>query len=293
MHINKCPDLSNDQSCIISQTVLRIRYACCKESTCSYGAIFPTAKVVDGQPAYRGEFPWVAMLLVDGAFTCGCVILDKTHVLTAAHCFDRIEDNEPTLEVLAGRYLYDLNVPENGNQRVRVKSYHRHEQYNLQSIANDIALLTLATPLVFNTFVTPACLPSRGDQPEPICTVAGYGSMGKGQTPEVLMKVDLSTYNNSQCLRTFTNTSKPFGALATFLSEGTLCAANGLVGGKDTCKGDSGSPLMCIKPSGELPRYYLYGLVSNGGYCGKAGEPGIYTNVVNYLDWIESRLKLS
>ncbi|XP_055890386.1 trypsin-1-like isoform X1 [Biomphalaria glabrata] len=289
-HVTQCPEKSSCLSCSASQTVVHIRKACCKETSCRYGTVFPTAKVVGGQRAFRGEFPWIAMLLSEGTFLCGCVILDKSHALTAAHCFDRL-DNKPNIEVLAGRYQYDLQIAEAGNQRVKVKSYEIHEKYRVENVSNDIAILLLATPLVFNTFVTPVCLPRKEDQPEQVCTVAGYGYVNRREPPEVLMKVDLTTYNSTQCLQTFQPTSKPTGALATFLSNGTLCAANELQGGKDTCLGDSGGPLMCAKSSNDVPRYYLFGLVSNGGDCGKAGEPGIYTNIVHFLDWIETKLK--
>lgn len=48
-------------------------------------------------------------------------------------------------------------------------------------------------------------------------------------------------------------------------------------------QGDSGGPLLC---NGKL-----YGLVSWGDFpCGKLGQPGIYTNVCCYLDWIRTTM---
>ncbi|XP_055543530.1 CLIP domain-containing serine protease B4-like [Wyeomyia smithii] len=65
-----------------------------------------------------------------------------------------------------------------------------------------------------------------------------------------------------------------------------LCA--GGKNGEDTCTGDSGGPLMKrIKST-----YYMFGIVSFGPKnCGNKDFPGIYTNVVKYLDWIESHLE--
>ena len=59
--------------------------------------------------------------------------------------------------------------------------------------------------------------------------------------------------------------------------------------GKDSCKGDSGGPLVSREFAGEP--WYQIGVVSYGtGKCG-VGEPGVYTRVDGYLDWIESKLK--
>ena len=44
-------------------------------------------------------------------------------------------------------------------------------------------------------------------------------------------------------------------------------------GGKDSCKGDSGGPLMVRQKDG---RWVLVGLVSAGFSCGQPGQPGIY-----------------
>ena len=59
--------------------------------------------------------------------------------------------------------------------------------------------------------------------------------------------------------------------------------------GKDSCKGDSGGPLVSRDFAGDP--WYQIGVVSYGtGKCG-VGEPGVYTRVDGYLDWIESKLK--
>lgn len=42
-------------------------------------------RVVGGDDAYDCEFPWMAAVTVNNLF-CGGTILDRRHVLTAAHC---------------------------------------------------------------------------------------------------------------------------------------------------------------------------------------------------------------
>jgi len=45
-------------------------------------------------------------------------------------------------------------------------------------------------------------------------------------------------------------------------------------------QGDSGSPLMWLKEK----QFYLIGISSYGLGCGD--NPGLYTNVSSYMDWI-------
>lgn len=54
-------------------------------------------------------------------------------------------------------------------------------------------------------------------------------------------------------------------------------------GGVDSCWGDSGGPLMCQSPKGK---YEVKGIVSWGKGCGKPLQPGIYTRVWYFYDWI-------
>lgn len=69
----------------------------------------------------------------------------------------------------------------------------------------------------------------------------------------------------------------------------TICA--GLAeGGKDACQGDSGGPFMCRNPNNPS-QWYLAGIVSHGLGCARPNEPGVYTKVSRYVDWIAENIR--
>ena len=76
------------------------------------------------------------------------------------------------------------------------------------------------------------------------------------------------------------------------LPPGWLCA--GGEAGKDACSGDGGGPLVCPAPAPDTPPrpMVLAGLVSWGVGCGRAGVPGVYTNIATYVVWIRETISI-
>ena len=62
-----------------------------------------------------------------------------------------------------------------------------------------------------------------------------------------------------------------------------------IVGGKDTCQGDSGGGLYSY--DSNIQRYVVVGITSYGYGCAEAGYPGIYTRISYFYNWIMAKAK--
>lgn len=74
------------------------------------------------------------------------------------------------------------------------------------------------------------------------------------------------------------------------IGPGQICA--GGEDAKDSCAGDSGGPLMYFDR--KHSRWFTYGIVSYGfNECGLADHPAVYTNVKDYMEWINKTIQIS
>lgn len=103
-----------------------------------------------------------------------------------------------------------------------------------------------------------------------------------GKPSTGLLKADLSLFENSVCSAGYTaNTNLIQGILPS-----QICAGD-TTGERDTCQGDSGGPLQISTWAESQRIYYVIGITSFGRGCATR-QPGVYTRVSYYLDWIES-----
>lgn len=96
----------------------------------------------------------------------------------------------------------------------------------------------------------------------------------------IKLKLKLPVVDNQACTRAFIPQRLR-------ISDNQVCA--GGEKNRDSCPGDSGSPLMFYEPN--RMQWTVTGIVSLGlNECGTVGVPGVYTNVQRYLDWIKTTL---
>ncbi|MFD0396775.1 serine protease [Kitasatospora sp. NPDC127121] len=231
------------------------------------GQVGPAAAVIGGTPAAFGQIPYEVVLQnPEGGLLCGATIIDRTHVVTTAHCLDPLVPTGYSIR-------YGSLDAASGGAVVPVDRVVTPPDYDpLVPFENDIALLELASPVQYGTDAQPVTLPAQGSDAEPGSqgTVSGWGTLTEGGSlPAALHVASVQTVDRLTCDTTYG------GAVTTNM----ICAGTP-AGGNDACQGDSGDPLTS---NGTL-----VGIVSWGLGCGRPGYPGIYTRVGNYVDWIRA-----
>lgn len=288
------------------------------------------ARVIGGEVADAGEWPWQIGLMINGApgpdghFCGGSMVLDRW-VLTAAHCIHMSDDkgvfrdiNPAAVSVLVGTN----SLADGSGDLVPIEGIFRHPDYVGTEFDNDIALIKLArAPNVpFATIKVPdAAFGDYLDQPGVQTTVTGWGLTEGGDHPEDLREVQIQMMDRNLCNEAMLETradeaAKGFGyAVKVFgltdeaaysawdaliagvkppMSGNMLCSGT-FEGGKTACSGDSGGPLVVGLQDGSYIQAGVvsWGLSGAGGKgCNESAPFSAYTRVSNYLPWLDATI---
>lgn len=212
---------------------------------------------------------------------CGGTVIATRWILTAAHCLvDQDNNPVPANSVMVLMGSTDLENPV--NQPVGVTELIVHENYISTSDGQDIALLQLES----DALVDPIALDRQDVTLNDSAFIAGWGAVNDGsdgsaqQFPTQLRGAFVRMVPGSDCGNFFSDYQG-------FTDSTNICAGVP-EGGIDSCQGDSGGPMYRI--SGDsLPVTAVAGITSWGIGCANAENPGVYTNVAAYIDWIEAR----
>ncbi len=234
-------------------------------------AVDSRAEIVGGVQAGSHEFPWVVRL----SNGCSGTLVRQQMVLTAAHCVKRTGKTS-SITVTAG--TSDLSSSRGVD--VRSVAVERASGFRGVTDGRDWAVIKLAkavdAPVV--------SLPSGSGLDGGTFTVVGWGSTSEGSLSQQrhLRKVQVPAVSDSKCQDIYSDEGY------NYVGSDMICAGELSRGGKDSCLGDSGGPLLKRHES----RWVQVGIVSWGVGCGRAGFPGVYTQVSHFIGDIENALKI-
>ncbi|XP_037928745.1 serine proteinase stubble-like [Teleopsis dalmanni] len=249
--------------------------------------MFPEARIVGGSNAAFGRWPWQISLRQWRTSTylhkCGAALLNENWAITAAHCVD----NVPPSDLLLRLGEYDLAEEEEpyGYQERRVQIVASHPQFDPRTFEYDLALLRFYEPVIFQPNIIPVCVPENDyDFIGQTAFVTGWGRLYEdGPLPSVLQEVAVPVINNTICESMY----RAAGYIE-HIPHIFICAG-WKKGGYDSCEGDSGGPMVLQRE--EDKRFQLGGVISWGIGCAEANQPGVYTRISEFRDWINQILQ--
>ncbi|XP_041771717.1 brachyurin-like [Anopheles merus] len=242
----------------------------------------PSARIVNGQQATPGQFPYQVALLSNfgtGTGLCGATIITNNFLLTAAHCVVG-GNGQVAIGGTAILGAHDRTVVEPSQQRIAFSQngIFVHPSYNPSTIRNDIATVRLNTPATFNARVQPIDLPARSDARTFAGvqgTASGFGrtSDASTATSPVVMFTRNPILSNAQC--------NSFWSTAVVQAQNVCLDATG---GRSPCNGDSGGPLA-VQDGGRSLEVGIASFVSAAGCA--SGAPSVWVRISFFRDWIQ------
>ncbi|XP_017775826.1 PREDICTED: chymotrypsin-1-like [Nicrophorus vespilloides] len=220
-------------------------------------------RIVGGEEADEGAFPYLVSLRYKGLHACTGSILNENWILTAAHCVKNA--NISAMLIVAGS-----NKLSNGGDSYQVSKTIYNENFT-SMVSNDVGVIKLITPIKFNKKVQPIQLTKENIDGGEDCVLSGWGMTSfPGNISENLRYVHLKTISVDECRQRLFPIPIIDSEVCTFTKRG-----------EGACKTDSGGPLVA---NGKQ-----IGIVSWSPPCA-IGFPYVYTRVFSFLDWIKENI---
>ncbi|CAH8570185.1 Serine protease 56 [Schistosoma haematobium] len=238
------------------------------------------SRIIGGELSRPGQWPWMVSVRENNQFRCGASLISSQWLLTAAHCFPKDVNLNNWIVHIGDFYLDWIDSEE---ILMNISSIFIHPNYHLRKLYDyDYALIKTASSIQYTSKRLPICILNStliNINELDRCYVAGWGSSEDSPISNELRHLYIPLLNLTVCNQTEAYQGK--------LTETMICAGY-IRGGKDSCQGDSGSPLMCQLHNTTDHVWYQIGIVSFGKSCAAAGTPGIYSNLTFVNNWISS-----
>lgn len=252
------------------------------DDVCGKPIAKPTSRIIGGQDAYFGEFPWQVHIKIS-KHQCGGALVNRYYVVTAAHCVYQAPLAQ--LSIIIGAHdIEDPRYQEEPPQYFSVTEVKMHPNFRFSAShpdRYDIAVLKLDRAVRYSSNIIPVCLPPNGFKFESwYGVVTGWGktdpALSNRYGTRLLQKVDVPVINNEECEKWH----RTRGINLKIFPE-MMCAGYE-DGQKDACVGDSGGPMVIFLNG----RWALAGITSAGFGCAQSRQPGIYHRVSHTVNWL-------
>ncbi|XP_071107048.1 trypsin-like [Haliotis cracherodii] len=235
-------------------------------------------RIVGGQIATPHSFPWMVALKYRGVFVCGGSLLkgssNKWYILTGAHCLHGLVSSD--LEVVLG--AHDMSKNEPSSETIAIKQTMNHPSFNPITLEYDTGLMELAyPPQIQRPEINFGCVAASKPVSGATCYVIGWGTTSVESAPSDMLQVVEKPVMSQQTCESIYGTD--------YHNSSMLCAGYPQ-GGKDSCRLDSGGPLMCYQNS----RMEIIGTVSWGFGCAEPNSPAVYASTLSTRQWVEKTI---
>ena len=251
-----------------------------QDISCGVQHVARQPRILQGEDARRGAWPWQGLLVSQGTPYCGGVLLHNRWALTSGLC---VKDIVPDL-VRWGEH----DVAQEGEEEVQEVGGDKviiHPDYQERITENDLALVKLNTSVAFTTSVSPICLPREGVNltgSPAFSTGWGTSNLGGRVQKNILQQIVQEVISSKECEDIY----QEQGHALSLPEGGYLCTLD-REGDRSNCYGDGGGPVALQR--GDR-RWEVVGIQSWGVGCGRAGQPNVATKVEAFLEWIETTM---
>ncbi|XP_017067980.2 CLIP domain-containing serine protease B15-like isoform X2 [Drosophila eugracilis] len=236
------------------------------------------AQFLDGDCAVQtnannSSSPWITFLhTTDLMFVCLGTLISQKLIMTAAHCVL----SNAQLIARFGEFI-ETSGENTFTVEYKVRETCSHPYFDIDTYDNDIALLELATNVVYTDYIRPICIVwnrSWKRYIDNIQDLKGYvwGKPLNGKDSGRRL-VEIRRQPAEVCHNYINST------MGNIMSN-QFCAGDSE---SDLCNAESSSPLVAIISYRNLRRYVQIGIATTNQKC---KMPSIYTDVMSHIDFI-------